>query len=153
MPLTRQSVRTLRALTPFMAAIVAPLVGCSLLSDDTVEEPAVIIFPPDTARVVAPDTVTRDVPFTAEVTTFGGGCTREVARTTVRTTAGVTEIAPFNRRHTDGDCLADIRFLTHRAEVRLRDPGAQILRIVGTEYRGSNRPATPAVLERRVIVR
>lgn len=57
--------------------------GCSIL-DPTFAAPATIIFAGDTGQITVPATAVRGVAFAVSVTTFGGGCTRKIARTEQR---------------------------------------------------------------------
>jgi hypothetical protein len=122
--------RTLASLLAGMAAVA--LGACELLPGvGTIDEPALIIFYEDTTRVVVPDTVTRGVPFTVSFMTFGGGCTREVARTDVRRDGNLLEIRPYNRRQKadGGVCTADLLFLEHRVAEQFDQAGGRVRQI------------------------
>ena len=133
------------------------ITACGIISGPTsTADPAMLIYAGDTAVITSPDTVDRGTSFTLRVRTIGGGCTHEVARTDVRSAGAVVEIRPYNltNRQHGITCTADIYFLEHVATLRFAAAGVGVIRVFGVQYASStsNQPS-PAVLERRVVVR
>jgi hypothetical protein len=130
--------------------------ACSALSGpDRIAEPALLIFFRDTTRIVAPDTVARGQVFEVRFFTFGGGCTRQVARTDVQIAPGVVEVRPYNWTREADVCTSDQLRLEHRAEVQVAEAGVVTLRVLGEQEgpsTGNNR-SVPAELTRRLVVR
>ncbi len=144
--------RTLASLLAGMAAVA--LGACELLPGvGTIDEPALIIFYEDTTRIVVSDTVTRGVPFTVSFMTFGGGCTREVARTDVRRDGNLLEIRPYNRRQKADVCTDDLLFLEHRVAEQFDQAGLATIRVIGEQRgRATGSRNAPAQLERGIVV-
>ncbi|HEU5210600.1 MAG TPA: hypothetical protein VFU06_14500 [Longimicrobiales bacterium] len=133
--------------------------GCNtLLGSDVRDEPAVIIFHGDTTAIEAPSLTPTGTSFVVTVQTFGGGCTREVARTDVGTTVpGVVDIYPVNRtrmpREANEGCADDLLELRHSATVHASTPGPLVLRVHGVQRGGVTGSTTgAAVVERTVMV-
>lgn len=118
------------------------------------DEPALVAFYGDTAAVEVADTVDRATPFEIGVVTFGGGCTRSIARTELRRDERTIEIRPFNRTYVAEACTDDLLYLRHRASLQVDEPGPLRIRVVG-RHRGTATGGRnePVVVERSVHVR
>lgn len=132
-----------------LAVIPAVALACSIL-DPTFSVPARIIFSGDTARIAAPDLAARGASFEVSVPTFGGGCTRRIARTDVRLRGLVAQIRPYNETRRSDTCTADILFLTHVVSVHFDQLGEATIRVFGEQGTGARRE--PAQIERRVVI-
>lgn len=142
----------------FPAALAWLCASCAVweyISPSNFEERGLIIFYRDTSSIAAPDTVLRGQPFSVEFVTYGGGCTRSVARTDVATKGLTSVIQPYNRTTRAGTgCDADLLWLRHVAQVRIDQAGTAAIRVIG-EQRGASTGSTngPAELTRTVVVR
>ena len=136
-----------------LLTIAGAATACSIL-DPTFAAPATIIFASDTAQIVAPVSAVAGAPFDVAVRTFGGGCTRAIARTQQSISGRLVEIRPYNETRRSDVCTSDLRYLTHTVTLRFLDPGAVTVRIVGQQgpsLSGGNTNRT-AQLERIVTV-
>jgi hypothetical protein len=121
-----------------------------------VDEPAVVRFHDERQSIVMPDTVVRGVPFEVRVPTYGGGCTRAIARTDVHVVGTVVEIRPVNRTVVvpGGGCTRDLLILEHRATVIVTTVGTVVVRVLGVERNAETGNATIAVtIDRQIVVR
>lgn len=133
--------------------VAAAALACSAL-EPTIVEPAVIISLNDTARIAVADTVPRGAAFQVTFESFGGGCTRSIARTDERVTGSVVEIRPFDRfTQTNGReyCPTDLLRLTHSVTVDVDQPGIATIKVVGERKGGSLK--SPAQIQRTIVVR
>lgn len=133
--------------------------GCNtFLGSDVRDEPALIIFYGDTTVIEAPYVTPTGTSFVVTAQTFGGGCTREVARTNVTAAvAGVVDIYPVNRtrmpREANAGCTDDLLILRHSTTVHASTPGPLVLRVHGAQRGGVAGYTTgAAVVERTVMV-
>lgn len=110
--------------------------GCSIL-DPTFSEPATI-SDDDLGEITVPATVAPGVSFTVSIQTFGGGCTRRIARTESRTEGRVAEIRPYNETTRSNVCTSDLLLLRHSVTLMFADPGPVTVRFIGED--GSGRP-------------
>jgi hypothetical protein len=144
------------------ASLVALLLAAcsSAAGPDARDEPALIRFGGQTARVTAPAVAAAGSNVALTVETFGGGCTRETARAEVvpaSTAAGGSDFALarlFNRTTGARACTDDLAFLEHRVVVPAGGPGALVIRISGAN-RGAETDwnTVPWVLTHTVTVR
>ena len=148
------SLERFRALVVGLSSAVMVACGAGgLFGPSSHDDLALIIMDSDTSRIVAPDTVTRGVPFVVSFGTFGGGCTRSVARTDVTTAGSSAEIRPYDRTVRSDVCTADLLFLQHVAQVRFDAPGIAVLHVIGQQVGTSGSLNGPAELLRLVTVR
>ena len=135
------------------AALVCLCASCEVwqvIHPTTHDEPAFIIVNGMSSSIIAPDTVLRGQPFAVEFDTFGGGCTRKVARTEVATSGLVSVIRPYNRRTESSGCDAVLLIVRHAAQVRIDQPGTALLRVIGEQRSEIDGPAE---LTRTVVVK
>lgn len=137
------------------AALLLAIVGCNALTGEAVlVQPAIIVDGVDTAKVTYPDTVAAGATFNVTITTIGGGCTREIARTDVFVNADTLLVRPLNRQRASKVCPADFASLTHDVSVRITTAGRYVLQFVGTRRDPEDVTAyNPAFITRRFIVR
>ena len=134
----------------FVASLAIGTGACGILDSDTFAEPAVIIAIWETARVTAPDSVARGANFPVSVRTFGGGCTREIARTLWNVSGGLLQILPYNKTRRSDVCTLDALYLTHTVTTRIDQAGPATIRVIGVEHDlYGNRPAQ---LDRAIAV-
>ncbi len=125
-----------------------------LFGPGSVVDLAFLISGRDTSRIIAPDTVTRGIPFDVSFVTFGGGCTRSAVRTDLTTKGSDAEIRPYDRTVRSGVCTSDLLFLQHVTQVRFDAPGTAVLHVIGQQYGASPGGVNgPAELLRLVTVR
>jgi len=133
--------------------IAATALACSAV-EPTIVEPAVIISLSDTARIGVADTVPRGAAFQVTFESFGGGCTRSIARTDEKVTGSMVEIRPFDTfTQTNGReyCPTDVLRLTHSVIVDVDQPGVATIKVVGERKGGALK--TPAQIQRTIVVR
>ena len=145
----------LRAILPGVTLAVA--IGCSaadLVAPGTHDDSALIIFYGDTSHIVAPDTVVRGAAFEVSFTTYGGGCTRSVARTDLTISGAVAEIRPYDTTVGGSTCTADLLFLRHVARVQAATAGTFTIRVIG-QQRGASTGSVngPAEISRVITAR
>lgn len=115
---------------------------------------AFLISGRDTSRIIAPDTVTRGVPFEVSFVTFGGGCTRSAVRTDLTIRGTDADIRPYDRTVRSDVCTSDLLFIPHVTQVHFDAPGTAVLHVIGQQYGTSPGGRNgPAELFRLVIVR
>lgn len=134
--------------------VAAAALACSAL-EPTIVEPAVIISRSDTARMVVADTVPRGAAVQVTIESFGGGCTRSIARTDEKVTGSVVEIRPFDQfTKTNGRtyCPTDQLRLTHTVTVGVDQPGLATIKVVA-EARDGVGQRSPAQIQRTIVVR
>jgi hypothetical protein len=142
-----------------LLAVFSSLLAAACSATDrptSIVGPATVIFYGDSAVITAPDTVDRATPFLARIRTFGGGCTRLVARTDVAIKGMLAEIRPYNVTDFDNGttCPANLMFLEHTATIQFATPGVGVLRVIGAQYTaGEPNPAPAGIRERRIVVR
>lgn len=141
--------------TAWLLAGALTVGACGVFSGpERVAEPALLIYFRDTTRIVAPDTVSRGQVFEVRFLTFGGGCTREIARTDVQVAPGVVEVRPYNWRREADVCWRDQLYLEHRAAVRIAEAGVVTLRVLGEQQSGlTSNGSAPAERTRALVVR
>lgn len=116
----------------------------------------------EVASVTIPDSLSAGEPFNIDFTTFGGGCTRDTARTEVAVLSRlaaetVVEVRPYDRRSTWPVCTLELRYLKHRAVAVVGRPGTAVVRIIGVqkdysaESAGTSYPRVTQI-ERRIRV-
>lgn len=134
--------------------------GCGLATGPLVrDEPALIIFYGDTSAVEVADTVALGTTFDVAVRTFGGGCTREAARTVARHPASdVLEIHPVNRTRVasaaNAVCTDDLLHIRHAVTVTAAVPGPLLIQVHGAQRGGVTGSTTgAAIVERTILVR
>jgi len=154
----RVSARGIRFAMPCAAlTLFAAISGCALFeSSGRYEEAGLLRYYQSSSGVSVPETVARGIPFEVRVTTFAGGCTRDIARTELVITGLLAEIRPINRgaHPHDAVCTADLLLLTHRVMVTFPTVGVATVRIVGEQQGVDGRSARiPDVIERSVVVR
>ncbi len=137
----------------------AALAGCgSLTEPGPHDEPALLRFAEQTARMTAPDTVALGDGVTLSVLTFGGGCTRAIARAEVgpvpNTNGGSAVVRLFNRNDGGSICASDLLTIEQRVTVPATARGHLIIRVEGAN-RGmeTNWTTVPWVLTRTIFVR
>ncbi|GLC25915.1 hypothetical protein [Roseisolibacter agri] len=141
----------------FVACVT--LAGCSSLTDPGPhDEPALLRYAEQTARITAPDTVALGAGVTLSVATFGGGCTREAARAEVspvpQTNGGSVVVRLFNRNNGARICSSDGLTIEHRVTVPATARGHLIIRVEGANQgMETNWNVVPWVLTRTVVVR
>ena len=121
-------------LTLCCAAVTAGLAGCNLLTTDAASgvSPALLVAGLDTAVITAPDTVDHGVNFTVTVSTLGGGCTRESARTESASDSQSLQIFPYDRWSAES-CPNDAILIPHTITVKIDAAGERTLTVVGRE--------------------
>jgi hypothetical protein len=135
-------------------ALIAACSSGGVFSGGPRDDAGLIIFYGDTARISAPDTVTRGVSFEVSFSTFGGGCIRAIARDDVTPKANAVEIRPYDHNSGGDICTADLLTLKHAVAIRLDMPGSYAIRVIGQQRGGSTGSNTaPAEVSRPVIVR
>lgn len=122
------------------------------------DEPALLRFAEQTARMSAPDTVALGAEVPLSVSTFGGGCTREAARAEVspvpQTNGGSVVVRLFNRNTGARICSSDGLTIEHRVTVPATARGHLIVRVEGANQgMETNWNVVPWVLTRTVYVR
>jgi hypothetical protein len=134
-------------------AVLAAPAACSVV-DPTFAEPALIIFYGDTAQVATPSSVTRGVPFEVSVQTFGGGCTRMIARTETDVSGAVAEIRPYNETRRSDVCTDDLLFLTHVVSIQFDHVGPVTIRVIAEQrpFGDTTTRTGPAALEYQLVV-
>lgn len=150
--LSRRPMHRRNVLLPLFALPVV-LAACRAI-DDTTVDPAWIVVRGDSAAISMPDTVMRGVGFPVSVETFGGGCTRQVARTELKVTGSVVEIRPFNETIKPVGrqlCTADFLILTHSATVEIKQAGPAAIRVIADERDLAGR-VSPALIQRAITV-
>ena len=137
-----------------LLALPVLLAGCRAL-EPTFAEPATIIIPGDTAKIIAPDSVPRGVRFQVSVETFGGGCTRNPAYIGSKVFGTVAELRPFNETTKagvrGGACTFDLLILTHTATVQMKEAGPATIEVIGVQRDLAGRE-TPVQIRRVVTV-
>jgi hypothetical protein len=108
---------------------IGVIAACSLITQSgDREEPALIRFAGEDAKITMPDTVTPGQEFVVKIATWGGGCTRTVSRTVI----DGTTIRPYNRtRNGNGVCTADLITIEHQVVAKFDSVGDYSFRIVG----------------------
>ncbi len=116
--------------------------------------PALVRFAEQDAAVALPDTVAAGATFTLAVTTFGGGCVREVRAPTVRAADTLAVVALFHHDTGAEICTDDLKLLEHRVALQARGRGRMVVQIQGAN-RGRETAWTtvPWVLTRTLVVR
>lgn len=105
------------------------VIGCSLVTGSEYrEEPALIRYYSEDARITMPDTVTPGQEFVVKIATWGGGCTRSVSRTVV----DGTTIRLYNRTRKANVCTADLITIEHQAIMKFDSVSDQVVRFIGT---------------------
>jgi hypothetical protein len=139
--------------TLIILATVSLPSACAVL-DPTFPEEALVIFYGDTARVSAPASATRGVAFQVSVPTFGGGCTRKIARTETNVSGALAEIRPYNETHRADVCTDDLLMLTHTVSVRFDEPGPATIRVLAVQrpFQGDGTRTGPAQIEHQLLV-
>lgn len=138
-----------------LAAAAAVLAAACRALDPTYTEPALIILRGDTATITVPDSVNRSIAFQVSVETFGGGCTRQIARTDEKVTGSLVEIRPFNETtKVDGRqlCPSDVIPLTHSITAEVKQAGPATIRVIA-ESRDLAGRVQPAQIQRVITVR
>ena len=124
------------------------LASCGAMEPRVDVRPATLNHYGEVAEVSVPASASEARSFSVSVATLGGGCTREIERTDVSIINDLVEIRPYNRTTVEGGvCTADIRYLTHTADLEL-DPGQFLLRFVGKAEPGG----TEVTIERTIII-
>lgn len=121
-------------------------------ASDTV--PARLISVRDTAAIVVPDTVRRGQEFTVQVTTFAGGCIRELGESRVRIHGLVADVTLLHVRRVAGDiCTSDELLFRQTILVRFDAAGIGRIRFHGAANQ-LDFGAQPqwVVIERTVVV-
>jgi hypothetical protein len=146
---------------PALLALLAALTACDPASVNAPAdvggartEPALVRFAEQDAAVALPDTVAAGATFTLVVTTFGGGCVREVRAPTVRMADTLVAVSLFHH-HTGADvCTDDLKLLEHRVALRAGGRGRMVVQLQGAN-RGRETAWTtvPWVLTRTLVVR
>lgn len=134
------------ALVGVLAAACSAITG-----SDGGEEPALIRYYSQDAKITMPDTVNPGQQFVVKIASFGGGCTRSVSRTVVDRTL----IRLYNRTtRSSGVCTADLITIEHEAVLKFDAVSDQVIRFFGTN-RGAetNGKTVEWVRERHVTVR
>jgi hypothetical protein len=135
-------------------ALVAACSSGGFFSGGARDDAGLIIFYGDTARISAPDTVTRGASFEVSFFTFGGGCIRAIARDDVTPKTSAVEIRPYDHNSGGDICTADLITLKHAVAIRLDTPGSYVIRVIGQQRGGSaGSNNAPAEVTRAVIVR
>ena len=149
------SKHTLSQLVLVGGVVVGFGTACDLITGNGNQvEPALIRLGGQIAILEMPDTVARGVPFTVRVQTFGGGCTREAARTEAKPVPTGVEIRPYNRTSTGTHCLTVLLYLYHTSTLSLNTSGSATVAVVGAQRGVSSSPQTePARLEHTIFVR
>jgi hypothetical protein len=150
--------------TARLAALVAALAPALLAACSSAtagggrDEPALIRFGEQTARVDVPEAVAVGAVVPVTVVTFGGGCVRDAARAQVapapQSNGGEVAVRLFNRNTGADVCTDDLRYIEHRVAVPAAVAGPLVLRIEGAN-RGAETgwQTVPWVITRIVVVR
>jgi hypothetical protein len=135
--------------------VLAATAACDIVSPDrkrTEREPAYIRYAGVPPLLQTADTVTARIPFVVTVRTIGGGCI-DRGDTQFTVLGSVIEVRPFDIFTTHlppgWACAQNLLFYTHAVSVRIDEPGAATVRVVGRAGPGD----TLALAERTVVVR
>ena len=128
--------------------------ACSIL-DPTFDEPGLIIFYQHPSVFTAPDSAARGESITVTIRTFGGGCTRKIARTRVGVRGLLAEIRPYNETMRGCAPNDDLLYLDHRVTLAFDEPGVATIRAIGERrpVAGSASNQAPAELMRQIVIR
>jgi hypothetical protein len=142
------------ALTLCLAVTAIGVSGCNLLTTDAASgvSPALLVAGADTAIITAPDTVDHGVNFNVTVSTLGGGCTREAARTEFASDTQTLEVYPFDRWSAES-CPNDAILIPHAITVKIDVAGARTLSIIGREAIPGTNSTQYVQLDRPLYVR
>lgn len=142
------------ALTLCLAVTAIGVAGCNLLTTDAASgvSPALLVAGTDTAVITAPDTVDHGVSFNVTVSTLGGGCTREAARTEFASNTQTLEVYPFDRWSAES-CPNDAILIPHAITVKIDVAGARTLSIIGREQIPGTNSTQYVQLDRPLYVR
>lgn len=115
------------------AVVVA---GCALFPESEARVIGQILTDTNTLflrTIVAPDTVTRNTPFTVTINSFGSSsCTTPDGVTMSTDAATVVRIVPYDRVPRGQEvCTLDFSPRPHPVEIRLPAPGPATIRAVG----------------------
>ena len=141
------------ALMSALAALACAPAPTALVAGQR-SEPALLRFAEQDAVITVPDTVPAGAAFTLVATTIGGGCVRQALAHDVRTEAGVTVVALYNRHTGESACTDDLLHIEHRVPLQAGGPGR-----MAVQLRGGHRSAAtswrlePWVVTRTVVVR
>ena len=135
--------------------LVAVTAGCTALGLDGARKerrPAYISSYEERSLVEAPDTVSAGAPFTVTVHTFGGGCIGP-GDTVAEVQGSVVTVRPFDvvTTHLPANqvCTAAMYVYAHDVTVRVSQPGAALIRVIGRVDPGDS----VTMIERPVVVR
>jgi len=115
-----------------IVALASVITACDILDIGSHADPALIVFYNDTADIDAPNIVNVKTDFDVSVTTFAGGCTRDIDHTSFDLRDNVAEIRPFNRTKRSDVCTADLLYLVHTVTLRFDRPGVATIRVLGS---------------------
>ncbi|HEU4628639.1 MAG TPA: hypothetical protein VFS08_02810 [Gemmatimonadaceae bacterium] len=114
--------------------------------------PAYVRYFEERSAVEAPDTVSAGAPFVVTVHTFGGGCIAK-GDTEAEVQGSVVTVRPYDVVTTqlpaNHACTSEERHFAHEVTVRVTEPGAAVVRVVGRVAPGDS----AATIERRIVVR
>ena len=135
-----------RALVGVLAAACSVITG-----SDQGEEPALIRYYGQDAKITLPDTVNPGQEFVVKIATIGGGCTRSVSRTVVDRTLG-TSLYLYNRTNRSTSvCTADLIMIDHEAVLKFDAVSDQVIRIFGTNSGAETNGKTVAWVGERIV--
>ncbi len=109
----------------------------------------------DTTRIILPDTVRRGGEFTMTVSTFGGGCIRELAPSDVSVRGLHARVTLYHVRRLAAICLGDRIEFRQTVQLRFDKSGMATIEVRGASNGldfGDTKPQW-VVLERHVVVR
>jgi len=126
--------------------------ACSVITgSDQGEEPALIRYYSQDAKITMPDTVNPGQEFVVKIATFGGGCTRSVSRTVVDRTLG-TSLYLYNRTNrSTGVCTADLITIEHEAVLKFDAVSDQVIRFFGTNRGAETNGKTVEWVGERIV--
>ena len=94
-------------------------------------------YPPDTAPVILPISVSRGVPFPVKIYSFSGGCTWATDSVYVSVQADTALLIPYDRLYAPAKpgvpfaCTADLRFGVRTVQVTLTQAGVTTVQVRG----------------------
>ncbi|HEU4562711.1 MAG TPA: hypothetical protein VFS20_33080 [Longimicrobium sp.] len=117
---------------------------------ETTRRLGTVEFHADPVRIVAPATVQAGVPFTVQVTTYGGGCVTQ-GDTEAAVTGSEAQVTVYDMvyepRPNEG-CTMELRMFEHTATLQFAQAGPATLRV-----RGWKEPAGQEItLTRQIVV-